>query len=54
MDFDTNALRENLQALINDLNKAKPSTSKGVYMKRITVASTMGPGLKVDKASLSI
>jgi large subunit ribosomal protein L1 len=54
VDFDTNALRENLQALINDLNKAKPSTSKGVYMKRITVASTMGPGLKDDKASLPI
>lgn len=54
VDFDTNALRENLQALINDLNKAKPSTSKGMYMKRITVASTMGPGLKVDKASLTL
>ena len=54
IDFDQGALRENLQALINDLNKAKPSTSKGMYMKRITVASTMGPGLKVDKASLSI
>ncbi len=54
VDFDTTALRENLQALLNDLNKAKPSTSKGMYMKRVTVSSTMGPGLKVDKASLSI
>ena len=54
IDFDANALRENLQALINDLTKAKPSTSKGMYMKRITVASTMGPGLKVDKASLTL
>jgi len=54
MSFDGSALRENLQALVNDLNKAKPSTSKGTYMKRITVSSTMGPGLKVDKASLSI
>ncbi|MDZ7787625.1 MAG: 50S ribosomal protein L1 [Halofilum sp. (in: g-proteobacteria)] len=54
IDFDAKALRENLQALINDLNKAKPSTSKGVYMKRISVASTMGPGLKVDKASLTL
>ena len=53
ISFDTNALRENLQALVNDLQKAKPSTSKGMYMKRITVSSTMGPGLKVDKASLS-
>lgn len=54
MSFDANALRENLQALVNDLNKAKPSTSKGTYMKRITVSSTMGPGLKIDKASLSL
>ena len=54
VDFDTGALQENLQALLNDLNKAKPSTSKGVYMKRVTVSSTMGPGLTVDKASLSI
>ncbi len=52
--FEAGVLRDNLQALINDLMKAKPSTSKGVYMKRVTVASTMGPGLKVDKASLSI
>ncbi|MDZ7749977.1 MAG: 50S ribosomal protein L1 [Halofilum sp. (in: g-proteobacteria)] len=51
--FDAQQLRENLQALVNDLNKAKPSTSKGIYMKRITVSSTMGPGVKVDKASLS-
>jgi large subunit ribosomal protein L1 len=54
IDFDESALRENLQALVSDLNKAKPSTSKGTYMKRITVSSTMGPGLKIDKASLSI
>lgn len=52
--FESTALRENLQALLADLNKAKPSTSKGVYLKRVTVSSTMGPGLKVDKASLSI
>jgi len=51
--FDGDALRENLQALLSDLNKAKPSTSKGIYMKRVTVSSTMGPGLKLDKASLS-
>ncbi|MDZ7830099.1 MAG: 50S ribosomal protein L1 [Halofilum sp. (in: g-proteobacteria)] len=51
--FEQAALRENLQALLGDLNKAKPSTSKGVYLKRIAVSSTMGPGVKVDKASLS-
>lgn len=53
VSFDAQQLRENLQALVNDLNKAKPSTSKGVYLKRITVSSTMGPGVKVDKASLT-
>jgi large subunit ribosomal protein L1 len=51
--FEPSQLRENLQALLGDLNKAKPSTSKGVYMKRVSVSSTMGPGVKVDKASLS-
>jgi len=53
IDFEVSALRENLQALLADLNKAKPSTSKGIYMKRVTVSSTMGPGVKVDRASLS-
>lgn len=54
VDFEADVLRDNLQALITDLMKAKPSTSKGVYMKRVTVSSTMGPGLKVDKSTLSI
>jgi large subunit ribosomal protein L1 len=51
--FDVNALKENLQALIADLQKAKPSASKGQYLKRVTVSSTMGPGVVVDNASLS-
>jgi large subunit ribosomal protein L1 len=51
--FDVNALKENLQALIADLQKAKPSASKGQYLKRVTVSSTMGPGVVVDSASLS-
>jgi large subunit ribosomal protein L1 len=52
--FEPTALRENLEALLNDLKKLKPSTSKGIYMKRITVSSTMGPGLALDQSSLSI
>ena len=52
--FDGAALEENLNALLADLNKAKPSTSKGVYMKRVSVSSTMGPGLRVDKSTLSL
>jgi large subunit ribosomal protein L1 len=53
-DFAVDALRENLQALLADLQKAKPATAKGVYMKRITVSSTMGPGVSVDQASLAL
>ena len=53
VDFATNQLQENLQALLHDLQKAKPSTSKGVYMRRVTVSTTMGPGLAVDQATLS-
>jgi large subunit ribosomal protein L1 len=52
--FEVSALKENLQALIGDLNKAKPSASKGVYLRKITVSSTMGPGVTVDKASLGV
>jgi large subunit ribosomal protein L1 len=50
--FEVKALRENLQALLSDLQKAKPAASKGVYLKRISVSSTMGPGVPVDQSSL--
>lgn len=52
VDFEPAALIENLNALLADLNKAKPSAAKGVYMKRVSVSTTMGPGLVVDQASL--
>jgi len=52
--FEPAALRENLEALIRDLQKLKPSSAKGIYLKRITVSSTMGPGLLLDQASLAI
>lgn len=51
--FEPKALRENLETLLANLTKAKPSTSKGVYMQRVTVSSTMGPGLAVDHSALS-
>jgi len=51
-DFEVGQLRENLAALVADLQKAKPSTSKGIYLKRITVSSTMGTGVPVDQSSL--
>lgn len=50
--FDVDALKGNLDALIADLNKAKPTQAKGVYLKNIAVSSTMGPGVKVDISSL--
>jgi large subunit ribosomal protein L1 len=50
--FEVPALKENLQALLHDLEKAKPAAAKGVYMKKVTVSSTMGPGLQVDKATI--
>lgn len=53
IDFEANALKENLEALLENLRKAKPSSSKGVYMKRLTLSSTMGPGLVIDLASLN-
>jgi len=52
-DFAPQALRENLEALLANLMKAKPSTAKGVYMRRVTVSSTMGPGLQIDHSALS-
>jgi large subunit ribosomal protein L1 len=51
--FETNALRENLQALVNDLQRVKPATSKGIYLKRVTLSSTMGPGVVVDHSTLA-
>lgn len=54
VDFKVDALRENLQALLMDLNKLKPASAKGIYMKKITVSTTMGPGLQVDQASLGL
>jgi large subunit ribosomal protein L1 len=51
--FEPTALRENLQALMGDLAKAKPSSSKGIYLKRVTLSSTMGPGVIVDHSTLA-
>ncbi len=53
-DFGDDALKSNLQALLLDLIKAKPATSKGQYLQKISLSSTMGPGVTVDQASLSL
>jgi large subunit ribosomal protein L1 len=52
LDFDTNKLADNIASLISDLNKSKPSSAKGKYMKNITISSTMGPGIRVDLSSV--
>ena len=52
LDFDTEKLAENVAYLISDLNKSKPSSAKGKYLKNITISSTMGPGIKVDLSSV--
>jgi large subunit ribosomal protein L1 len=53
VDFEVPALLENLRALMADLNKAKPSSAKGVYIKKVSVSTTMGPGLHVDHTPLT-
>ena len=50
--FDSQKLKENLAALIEDLNKAKPSAAKGVYMKKVSLSSTMGPAVTVEQSSI--
>jgi large subunit ribosomal protein L1 len=54
VEFSAQNIKENLEALIADLKKAKPSSSKGVYLKKVTLSSTMGPGLTIDQSALSI
>ena len=51
--FSVDALKENLAALVDALNKAKPTSSKGVYLKKVSVSSTMGAGIRVDQANLA-
>ncbi|MCE8017969.1 50S ribosomal protein L1 [Halomonas sp. MCCC 1A17488] len=52
VDFDADAIRGNLEALVADLKRLKPSTSKGIYFKKVTLSTTMGPGLTLDHSAL--
>lgn len=54
VNFEVNALKENLEKLIVDLRRVKPSTSKGIYLRKVTLSSTMGPGLVVDQSTLGV
>lgn len=53
-DFDAPALKQNLESLLAELKKIKPSVAKGIYLKKITVSTTMGPGLTLDQSSLEL
>jgi large subunit ribosomal protein L1 len=53
VDFEPAALQKNLESLLVDLKKLKPSAAKGIYVKKVTVSTTMGPGLALEQASLS-
>jgi large subunit ribosomal protein L1 len=54
VEFNASDLKENLEALLTDLKKAKPASAKGQYMKKVSVSTTMGPGIAVDQASLAL
>lgn len=54
ISFDAQAIKENLEALLNDLKKAKPSSAKGIYLQKISLSTTMGPGLVIDQSSLAV
>jgi large subunit ribosomal protein L1 len=52
--FEATAIKENVEALINDLRKAKPASAKGIYLEKVTLSTTMGPGLSIDQTSLEV
>lgn len=54
VSFETQAIKENIESLVNDLKKAKPASAKGIYLKKVTLSTTMGPGLTIDQSSLDI
>ena len=54
VDFDAQQIKENVEALLLDLQKAKPGSAKGQFLKRVTLSTTMGPGIAIDQASLEV
>ena len=52
VSFDGRALQANFAAVLDELNRAKPASSKGRYVRKVTVSSTMGPGVKIDPARI--
>jgi len=54
INFEENQLKENIEAVLTDIKKLRPSDAKGIYMKKLTISSTMGPGLSIDLSSLAV
>lgn len=54
VSFDNSAIKENIEALIADLKKLKPASAKGIYVQKVTLSTTMGPGLTIDQSSLEV
>jgi len=54
IDFEPGAIKGNLEALLADLKKAKPAAAKGVYLKKISLSTTMGPGIVIDQGSVEV
>ena len=54
ISFELDAIKGNLEAVLADLKKAKPAAAKGVYMKKVTLSTTMGPGVTIDQASIEV
>ena len=54
VDFELDALKGNLMALLTDLNKLKPASAKGTYLQKVALSTTMGPGIQIDKATLGV
>ena len=52
--FDPAAIKENVEALLTDLNKSKPASAKGTYLKKVVISTTMGAGIPIDQASLDV
>ncbi|MCZ6854548.1 MAG: 50S ribosomal protein L1, partial [Gammaproteobacteria bacterium] len=52
--FASIKIKENVEALVSDLKKAKPASAKGIYLKKITLSTTMGPGVSIDQTSLEV
>lgn len=52
--FSGEAIKQNIEALVAELKKLKPSSAKGIFLKRVTISTTMGPGLQIDQSSLEI